>query len=159
MKKGDCVSEYKILIKYKDNIFDAEGEKIKKDILNLGFEGISSIKTAQMYKITGDISFEEVKDISENLLLDPITQLLFINSESKHNGCMVEVFYKYGVTDSVAETVNLGIKDINIKKNLDIKTGKKYFLQGKIQENKIKIIIEKSIVNTLIQEYRIIYGS
>jgi len=147
------VSNYKILIEHKDNALDAESKGTLKDIIDLGLKTVKSIKVSQIYEISGDISLHEIEEISNDLLVDPITQKITINSDSKESGIAIEVYYKSGVTDAVADTVHIGIKDMNIDKDVKVRTGKRYFLKGKLSSTNVKNIAEKILSNTVVQEY------
>ncbi|OGS45476.1 MAG: hypothetical protein A2539_05065 [Elusimicrobia bacterium RIFOXYD2_FULL_34_15] len=147
------MSNYKILIEHKDNALDAESKGTLKDIIDLGLKTVKSIKVSQIYEISGDISLHEIEEISNDLLVDPITQKITINSDSKESGIAIEVYYKSGVTDAVADTVHIGIKDMNIDKDVKVRTGKRYFLKGKLSSTNVKNIAEKILSNTVVQEY------
>ncbi|MBI5574708.1 MAG: phosphoribosylformylglycinamidine synthase subunit PurS [Elusimicrobia bacterium] len=148
------MAEYKILVKYKIGFFDAEGERIKKDILNYRIKKSISVETAQVYEISGSITFKEIKKIAISLLSDPVSQLFFVNFNLGKTKA-IEVYYKKGVTDSVAETVKLGIIDMGVKKNLSVRTGKKYFIDGNLLQNELKKIAEKILANNVVQDYKI----
>ncbi|MBN1383380.1 MAG: phosphoribosylformylglycinamidine synthase subunit PurS [Elusimicrobia bacterium] len=148
--------KYKILVKHKDGFFDAEAENIKKDILDSGIRGIDSVEVAQLYEISGNVSDKEISRICDKLLADPITQSLYVNSNpEKNNSSRIEVNYKSGVTDAVADTVKIGIADIGMKNKLSVRTGKRFFLKGNLTEEELKMIAEKILSNTVVQEYSI----
>ena len=66
------------------------------------------------------------------------------------------MWYKQGVTDTVSQSVIKAIKDLGIKEELVVKTGKKYCFDGKnITSVKLKEITTNLLANTLIQEYLI----
>lgn len=153
------MAEYKILVKYKNGIFDADAERIKKDIFSLGIKKNVSVKIAHLYEISSEIGFDKIKNICNNLFVDFLTQQLFINFDPSENNFAVEIYYKVGVTDSVAETVKIGINDMGIKGSFSIRTGKKYYLGNKLSKQKLKKIAEKILSNTVIQEYRITDGN
>ena len=75
------------------------------------------------------------------------------------NNSAVEVYYKIGGTDTVAETVSIGINDIGIKRTFSIRTGKKYYLGNNLSRQEIKKIAEKILCNTVVQKYEIIDGN
>ncbi|MDD5066805.1 MAG: phosphoribosylformylglycinamidine synthase subunit PurS [bacterium] len=152
------MTEYKVFIRHKDEITDAESEKIRKDIRDLGIRGIREITVYQMYKISGDISSSGIEKICRELLVDTIAQVYYIGQLPGHQGFSIEVDYKKGVTDSVADTVFLGITDMNMKADLKIKTGKKFILEGDLIDEQVKRISEKILANTMIQEYNIIHA-
>mgnify|MGYP001558833125 CR=1 FL=1 len=153
------MAEYKILVKYKNGIFDADAERIKKDIFSLGIKKNVSVKIAHLYEISSEIGFDKIKNICNNLLVDFLIQQLFINFDLSENNSAVEVYYKIGVTDTVAETVSIGINDIGIKRTFSIRTGKKYYLGNNLSRQEIKKIAEKILCNTVVQKYEIIDGN
>ncbi|MCM8778068.1 MAG: phosphoribosylformylglycinamidine synthase subunit PurS, partial [Candidatus Omnitrophica bacterium] len=69
---------------------------------------------------------------------------------------VVDVFYKKGVTDAVAETVDIAVKDAGIKKDVKISTGKRYYIKGDLTKKEIELICEKVLANRLVQDYVII---
>lgn len=152
------MANYQVLVKYKNGIFDAESERIKKDTITLGINGIVSIKTSYIYEISGNISFQLIKRICKDLLVDPVTQMVFINFFDVDTGYGIEIYYKKGVTDSVADTLKIGIADMGIKKELSIRTGRRYFLAGRLSPKDIIQIAEKVLSNPVVQEYRIIHA-
>jgi len=154
------VAKYNVLVKYKNGIFDAEAERIKKDIFDLGInvsdiKKTISVKIAHLYEISSEVNSDKIKNICNNLLVDSIIQQLFINSDSSENNSTVEVYYKTGVTDSVAETIKIGIDDMGFKDFFKIRTGKKYYFSGSLSKQELKKIAEKVLSNTVVQEYKI----
>lgn len=157
---------YKIEIYNK--ITDPQSNGIKKDILDLGIKNIKEIKTAQLYRIKGNLTIGEIKTITLNILVDPVTQDYFIFKEknpmhslphkSKKGLHSIEVWYKKGVTDPTAEATCEAIKDMNLFKNLKLKinTGMKYMIYGKLKSAEIKEIVTRLLANNLIQEYKIL---
>ena len=116
---------------------------------------VINLKIDQIYEISGDVVTNEIKKICTELLTDPLTQEYFVNS-TRDKGCFpVEVYNKNGVTDAVADTVEIGIKDIGINKNINVKTGKKFCLYGSLKTSEIEEIAKKILSNSIIQEYKI----
>ncbi len=150
------MADYKIFIKHKEELQDAESIKIKKEIIDFGLKKVENIVVYQIYEISGALSNEEIQKISQELLVDPVAQNFFINSTQEHQGWEVEIYYKQGVTDAVADTVKIGMEDMNLKKDVMIKTGKKYFIEGELTLADVKKISLKILSNPLVQEYSII---
>lgn len=153
---GESVADFKIFIKHKEELQDAESIKIKKEIIDFGLKKITNVVVYQIYEIAGDISNEEIQKISQELLVDPVAQNFYINATQEHQGWEVEIYYKQGVTDAVADTVKIGMEDMNLKKDISIKTGKKYFIEGELTLEDVKKISLKILSNPLVQEYSII---
>ena len=147
---------YRLEIKDKPGIFDAIGEGIKKDILDLGIKTVPVVRFTQVYNIEGNLSEEESKIICAELLVDKVSQDYSINEPKnlktqKPNRFIIEVSYNPGVMDPVEESTLKGIRDLGIEGVSSVKTAKKYLIEGKLSDNQLKIISEKLLYNKLIQ--------
>ncbi|GMO65047.1 MAG: hypothetical protein Nk1A_2040 [Endomicrobiia bacterium] len=167
---------FEIEILTKKGFRNSRGEHILSDICGLGIENVTKVEYSPLYVVNGDISFGETEIIASELLIDKITESYVIRqcyteccsrviSESSYvketddrlnpNFSVVEVWYKNGVTDTVSESVVKAIKDLDIAKEIKVKTGHKYYLHGEILKVTLNNIVTKLLANTLIQEYKI----
>ena len=146
---------WKIEVKDKRGIFDAVGEGIKKDILDLGIDSVKDVSFVQVYNIEGEISRQEIEKICAQLLADKISQDYCILTEKvkvpSRGEFIVEVAYNLGVMDPVEQSSLKGIRDLGLEGVTSVKTAKKYLLKGKLTEAQLKIISEKLLYNKLIQ--------
>jgi phosphoribosylformylglycinamidine synthase II len=145
-----------IEVKEKPDIFDAIGEGIKKDILDLGIKKVSQVRFSQIYIIEGNLLEEEVKKICTELLTDNITQEYSINDfsgqKARSSGeFVVEIAYNHGVMDPVEESTLKGIRDLKIQRVHSVKTAKKFLIKGDLNDSQLKLICEKLLYNRLIQ--------
>ncbi|MFA4843002.1 MAG: phosphoribosylformylglycinamidine synthase subunit PurS, partial [Candidatus Omnitrophota bacterium] len=153
---------YKIEVVDKPGIFDAVGQGVEKDILDLGIGGVKEVRFIQVYLVTGNLTEGEVVSICEELLTDKVAQDYKIASSS-HLGIkecqvrasaqphIIEIAYNPGVMDPVEESVLKGIRDLGISDVESVKTAKKYILYGKLSTLQLKTISEKLLYNKLIQ--------
>lgn len=65
----------------------------------------------------------------------------------------VEVSYKQGVTDAVADTVKKGINDLGIKKVSYVRTVQKYIIDGNLSKEEIEKICKDLLANPVIQNF------
>ncbi|MCM8795821.1 MAG: phosphoribosylformylglycinamidine synthase subunit PurL [Candidatus Omnitrophica bacterium] len=146
---------WRIEIKNKPGIFDAVGEGIKKDIRDLGIDSVRKVCFSQIYTLEGDVSADEIRRISAELLSDKISQDYIINPalnpHPQANTYIVEVAYNPGVMDPVEESTLKGIRDLGIEGVISVKTAKKYTLKGRLRPLQLKNICEKLLYNKLIQ--------
>ncbi|MCM8801080.1 MAG: phosphoribosylformylglycinamidine synthase subunit PurL [Candidatus Omnitrophica bacterium] len=146
---------WRIEVKDKPGIFDAIGEGIKKDILDLGINTVWDVRFVQVYNIKGELTEEQAKRICEELLVDRITQDYYLNPnhnlKNAPNNFIIEVAYNPGVMDPVEDSVLKGIRDLGIDSVTSVKTAKKYIIKGKLSPHQLRIISEKLLYNKLIQ--------
>lgn len=145
---------YRIEVREKSGFYDAAGESVKKDIIDLGFKNkVREVKFVYVYLIEGNVNEAEIKKICEELLIDPITQEYAykgaVCDEKKFK--LVEVAYKAGVMDPVEESAKKAILDLGVNGVKEIKTAKKYLIRGKFSSGEIHSIAEKILYNKVIQ--------
>src|SRR3990167_2791023 len=144
----------RVEVKEKDGFYDAVGESVKKDIIDLGFKNkVKKVRFVYVYLFRSDINESEVKKISEELLIDPVTQEYAIkgNAALEKEFKVVEVAYNPGVMDPVEDSAKKAIQDIGINGVRTVNTAKKYLLKGRLTNNEIHSIAEKVLYNKVIQ--------
>lgn len=147
---------YKIEVKDKPGIFDAVGEGIKKDILDLGIKSVSGVRFIQVYSIEGGLLENDAKRICEELLVDKVSQDYSVNAQAaKHlsdeNEFVVEVAYNPQVIDPVFDSAQKALNDLGVEGITSFKTAKKYLIKGNLADSQLKKISEKLLYNKLIQ--------
>jgi len=161
--------EWMVEICYKPGFFNAQAHAVQKDIEDLGISGVKKVRTAHLYSIEGNIGEPELKLLCGELLADKITQQFRINrssfivhrasANSKTEGSttrwIIEVWYKKGVTDAVADTVIKGAVDLGIKGIDTVKTGFKYEISGGLSSEQVERICRGLLANKVVQEYKI----
>lgn len=147
--------QYKVEVVDKPGIFDAVGQGVKKDILDLGIKGVNDVKFIQVYILRGSLSENQVIRICEDLLSDKVSQDYFVRTFeealSSRGRFTVEIAYNPGVMDPVEASVLKGIQDLGISGAESVSTAKKYIISGKISPAQLKTIADKLLYNKLIQ--------
>jgi len=148
-------------IGYKKDVTDPVGFLTKKEIEDLGIEGIEEVRSINTYAINGDISEEEVKKICEELLSDNQIQHYGyrgkdVNKPIKHefpNAWLVEVGFKAGVMDAVGMSTLNAIEILGVDGVKEVKTRTKYLIIGDLSEEQVKKICQRCLVNPMIHNY------
>lgn len=150
----------RIEIFYKPNLDDPIGNRLKTEIETLGFNMVQDVRVSQVYMIESALSEQKIKDICEQLLADSITQDYLINSSQLKNNIqnchIVEVSRKSGVMDPVEPSVLKGIQDMGLEAAY-VKTAKKYMITGEFSNDQLKIVADKILANSTIED--ISFGS
>jgi phosphoribosylformylglycinamidine (FGAM) synthase PurS component len=158
---------WKIEVSYKSETPDVIGQGILEDIADLGVVGVTSVHTAQIYWIEGKIDSHTVERICSVLLADPVTQRYVyreFNNDTPVQGVRsarlidtwtIEIRFKAGVTDAVADSVLKGIRDSGTSNVQSAQTGKKYWIQGDLDRAKLETIAQRLLANEVIQTFEI----
>jgi phosphoribosylformylglycinamidine synthase len=174
---------FEIEVCTKKGFKNSRGEHVLSDISGIGIESIIEVEYSPLYVIDGGITSAEAETIAFELLSDKITETYICCYEKQrieesldtgffsdiavsktaaraasvicqHSAFfVVDVWYKKGVTDTVSESVIKAVKDLGIEKEIKVKTGRKYYLYGKVSKTVLNYIATKLLANTLVQEY------
>jgi len=72
--KGISAKRAVIEVTYNAGVMDPVEESVRKGILDLGIDGVETVKTAKKYIISGKASGKDLKTISEKLLFNKVIQ-------------------------------------------------------------------------------------
>ena len=148
-------------IGYKKDVTDPVGFLTKKEIEDLGIEGVKEVRSISTYAINGNISEEQVKKICEELLADNQIQHFGyrgknVDKSIKHEfpgAWLVEVGFKPGVMDAIGMSTANAIEILGIDSVREIRTRTKYLIIGDVSEEQVKKICQRCLVNPLIHNY------
>lgn len=158
----------RIEVTFKENIKDSRILPIQRIIseeLGLIF---NHIIRSDIYYIESDLRQDEIEQIINELLVDPVTQIGNTGFTEAVNNCpdyVIEVVYKPGVTDNVASTAMRGCKDILGQRFAAIRTIStgimfSFFQNSNKNQNynfeQITKIAEKILCNKLIEDFIIL---
>jgi phosphoribosylformylglycinamidine (FGAM) synthase PurS component len=147
-------------IGYKNHVTDPIGYLTKKEIEDLGIQGVQDVKSISTYMIDGEITEDDVKKICEELLSDnQIQRYKYADDKEKLRikidfpAWLVEVNFKEGVTDAVGLSTLNAIEILGVESVRNVSAGNKYLIIGDIPEETVKQICERILANGLIQNY------
>jgi len=145
-------------IRLKEDLFDAEGEGIKRKSRDyFGFD-VERIRIIRVITIDKDLSEEELIRIKEEIFTNPITEISSYFPIAKDFDWIIWVGYRPGVKDSAGETAKEAIEDLlNIKFGPEeaVYTSKIYEIKGKLSRDQVKRIAKELLANELIQQWKI----
>ncbi|MBL7072399.1 MAG: phosphoribosylformylglycinamidine synthase subunit PurL [Candidatus Omnitrophica bacterium] len=128
---------------------------VKRDIRDLGINGVSEVEYICVYTIGGDFSREELSRLSLGVLTDMISQecdyASGFNVEESENVHVVEVAYNAGVMDPTSESIIKAAKDSGIQGIMSARSSKKYIIHGKLSKEEFVQITDKLLYNKVIQ--------
>jgi phosphoribosylformylglycinamidine synthase len=135
---------------------DPEGDRLEKDIRDIGITTVKQARVSDVYLLEGELDEAEVIKIGQELLAGPVVEdfswgegpLSRIAGGDTH---VIEVAYNPGVTDPVAGSVGKAIRDLGIATVTSVKTARKYSLRGDLSERDLQSICDKLLVNSLVQ--------
>jgi len=148
-------SVWLIEVFYRPKVFDAHAEEVKKSVEELGVGCVDRVSASSLYRIEGMIKREAIIRIARDLLADSVSQDYRLGEPFRQSAWSVQVWYKPGVTDTVAETARKAIQDLGISNCLVVSTGRCYFFWGKLQENILSSLARKLLANELIEYFLI----
>ncbi len=164
---------WRIEVKNKHGIFDAEAASVKKAVEDLGINSVQKIDIVHVYNIEADFRHAEIKRVCTELLIDKIIHTYSCHCLSSREDFLskkvftsisgeyveVEIAYNPGVMDPVEYSVIKGIRDLGLSPVKGVSTAKKYLIYGNVSKKDVNVIINKLLCNRLIQHVVTSYSS
>lgn len=162
---------YLVEVRAASKQYDVQAQKLAREIVllpNIHFpsNAISAtsltVRTAQLYYLTGKLASSEIEQLIEQLLVDPVVQDAAIvlssevqstHSQPEMSSHTIDVFFHPGVTDTLAESVLAGAAMLDITGLEHVQTGSRYILDGRMSETDVHAIAEALLYNPVIQRY------
>ena len=158
---------YQIEVRANSERYDVQARQVSREILQLprgqlpSLAAISTsstpltIRTAQLYYLTGTLTPSQIDQLIRQLLTDPVTQEAEISrkTELTNSGHTVDIFFHPGVTDTLAESILTGASMLGIQGIERVETGKRYVLDQRLSEDEVHIITKALLYNPVIQQY------
>ena len=146
---------------------DMHAYKLVREILQLSAQQLPSlaeisaassplsIRTAQLYHLSGALSSSQLEQLTRQLLVDPVVQEVSSGhiSDDAASGHIIDVFFHHGVTDTLAESVITGARMLGITELDRIETGRRYVLDRRLSESEAHTIARALLYNPVIQNY------
>lgn len=147
--------------------YDTQARKLARDIIHLPAHQLPSLsvitasqspltlRTAQLYQISGTLQPSQIDQLTRQLLVDPVTQeaRIFRASSAADSAHVVDVFFHPGVTDTLAESVITGAHLLGITGIEHVETGRRYILDSRLHAGEARLIAESLLYNPVIQLY------
>jgi len=151
---------WRIVVGLKDNVRDARGERVKREILeHLGIE-LRAVRTLDVYTVDAQLSTEEIEAAAAGPFSDPVIQEYAINKPLAHDfDVLIEVGFRPGVTDNAGRTAREAIQYITKRRFASseaVYTSVQYLLSGDVDVAAAERIVSGFLANGLIQRWTIV---
>src|SRR5229473_1814837 len=158
---------YQIEVRATSEEYDVHAHQLAREIVALptrqvpSFAAISAstsplvIRTAQLYYLTGNLAPSQVKQLTRQLLIDPVIQEADMSQQPEATRAehIVDVFFHPGVTDTLAESVLTGASMLGITGLERVETGKRYLLDQRLSQDEVRTITGEFLYNPVIQDF------
>jgi phosphoribosylformylglycinamidine synthase subunit PurSL len=150
---------YRLEIALKSELFDAEGNGIRRKAKNYFGIELVSVRCVYVVTIDADLSRDQLKTIQTEIFTNPVTQVSSFDPLELEFDWTIWVGYRPGVRDNPGSTALEAVEDIlGIRFGPDqaIYTSKRYCLKGKgLTEEHMNKIAAELLANDIIQQWKI----
>src|SRR5947209_8612501 len=165
------VTGYQIEVQTIEEQHDAQAHRLSREILQLPIHHLPSLaaildahrattpssplhlRTAHLYRLTGNLSTAQIEQLTRQLLVNPVVQEVH-TSDYPAKAHVVDVFFHPGVTDTLAESVLAGAQMLGITGLERVETGQRYVLDERLSEADVQTIVQALLYDTVIQDSR-----
>lgn len=138
---------------------DREGERVLAESLGLGLQSVSSVQAARSFLLQGDLADDTVTRVSKTLLADDVAESFTVHrldtgadgaSNVSPSGQLLNVLFKDGVTDNVANSALKALKDQDVSVEA-VATCRKYWVNEDASESEVGRLSAKVLSNDAIE--------
>jgi phosphoribosylformylglycinamidine synthase len=168
---------YRIEVRATHSSDDPTGPGVLSEIRQLGIPGgggeIAEVRASRVFLLQGPAELltpDNLNRIAREVLIDPVTESFTLGNKFPPSGIpgesgggegvkTIEVHLKPGVMDPVAASCEMAIRDLLKSQNSELKTqssievltGKKYELLGHVNDDLLRVIAKRLLVNESIE--------
>jgi len=138
---------------------DREGERVLAECSGLGLQSVSTVEAARSFLLQGELVDDVVTKVSRTLLADGVAESFSIHqldaaasdsSNGANGGQLLNVLFKDGVTDNVANSALKALKDQDVSVEA-VATCRKYWVNDGASEAEIARLSAKVLSNDAIE--------
>jgi phosphoribosylformylglycinamidine synthase II len=151
---------HRIEIALRDNVRDARGERIKREIEHFLQLPVAQVRTIDVYTVDTFLSAPELAAVASGPFCDPVIQTFAIDKPTARGfDFLVEVGYRPGVTDNVGRTAREAVEYLTgrpFQPGEGVYTSVQYLLSGGLTPTDVERIATNLLCNTLIQRFQVL---
>ena len=138
---------------------DREGARVLAECSGLGLQSVSTVEAARSFILQGELADDVVTRVSRTLLADGVAESFSIHqldaaaggsSNGSNGGQLLNVLFKDGVTDNVANSALKAMKDQDVSVEA-VATCRKYWVNDGASEAEIGRLSAKVLSNDAIE--------
>ena len=138
---------------------DREAARVLAECSGLGLQTVSSVEAARSFLLQGELSDDVVTRVSKTLLADGVAESFTIHrldaaagdsASSANSGKLLNVLFKAGVTDNVANSALKALKDQDVSVEA-VATCRKYWVNDEATEAEVGRLSAKVLSNDAIE--------
>ena len=155
------MSGWAVEIAAKETRNDREAAGLLSESAELGARGLESARVSRIYWLEApDAALSDLETLAERLLADAVIDRFAVNADALRfppgaKGWIAEIQPLPGVSDPTAETVLKAAADMGSTPLQAARTGRKAYLLGELDEAEARRIVERLLMNAVIQTYRL----
>ena len=141
---------------------DREAARVRSQCRALGISSIREVRAARSFLIEGDITSAAIEKIATSFLVDTVVEThethdlsapptSYPKSEIPHPKSLLNVLYKPGVTDNVADSIKAALLELGHSVTA-VRTCQKYWFNDDADQADLKRVATKVLANDAIQQ-------
>jgi phosphoribosylformylglycinamidine synthase subunit PurSL len=151
---------HRIEISLRDNVRDARGERIKREIEHFFKLPVVRVRTIDVYTVDAALSASELERAASEPFCDPVIQTWSVDrAQGSGFDYAVEVGFRPGVTDNVGRTAREAVEYLTGRPFLPgegVYTSVQYLFSGELRLADLELIASGLLSNQLIQRATIL---
>ena len=149
---SDC---YRVEVAAREAGFDADGREALQHLKNCGLTGVTAVRSARVYELTGAFSQENARHLAEELLSDPVVEKYSLDesvfSLKPGEGHWLEIGKHAGVMEPAETSIRKGAGLLGVKLE-GIRLIRRYLVSGQCDPKALKEAALQGLANAVIED-------
>jgi phosphoribosylformylglycinamidine synthase II len=151
--------EYRVEVYWQADVPDGRVADVLVQIAQLGLDQVRGVQVSDLYFLRGKLTPADLRRLAEELLADPVVEgyrsqaLPFVPGGGIEGELIVEVGFRPGVTEPVAENLLQRADLLGIGAVEAVSTGTRYAFAGDLSTDDLHRVAREALCNDVIQTY------
>ena len=142
---------HRIEIRPREGFGNPHAEGVRHEIGELGIQTVTSVRSARLFFLYGELAEADARRVAEELLADPVVEAFDLGAAEAPGATHVEVHLKAGVMDPVAASARQAVVDMGLAIR-SVRTARRYELTGELTAAQRDTIANGLLANPTIEE-------
>lgn len=148
---------WEIEVRMRDGELDREGDRVLGECRTLALSSVSAVRSARSFVVEADLAEPEIVRLATRLLIDPVVEVARIHelpdrtSTTANGSVLINVLFKPGVTDNVANSTRSALLDLGFSVDA-VATCRKYWINPELTDADRKRLETRVLANDAIEQ-------
>lgn len=137
---------------YKKNYGEQKALGIKNRLTQVGLKNITEVVPSTLYKLTGNFTAAQIRQIGSSILTDPVLETFTVNPKKRAGFFKVQVWIRDSSTDVIGESVRDAVEFAGFMRP-KVRIAPCFAVKGSFKKSELETAVKKTFVNEVVNKF------